>query len=184
MKVMTTATAAGILLLLGTVDAQQTETSEETGQQEMPATPHQEQATREIKSDLFKELDKDRNGSVSRQEAQAESSLVAGWSQYDRNGDDRLDAQEFSRFESSTSSAEGENLEVGQSGRTEAGMPATPHQQHAVRDDLIEELDKDGDGGISQQEAQGEARLAASWDQLDRNDDGKLDPRELDRFEQ
>lgn len=185
MKSMTIMTAAGILLVLGTADAQETDASAEAGQQEMPATPHQEQATREIESDLFKRLDADRDGSVSREEAQAESSLVAGWSQYDRNSDDRLDAQEFSRFEASnTSSAAAEDPELGQAGRTEADMPATRHQEQAVRDDLIEQLDKDGDGGVSQQEAQDEARLAANWERLDRNHDGKLDSSELDRFEQ
>lgn len=179
MKPMTSVTAAGLLLVLGTAGAQQAKPV----QQDMPATPHQEQATREIKSDLFKQLDDDRDGLVSRQEAQAESSLAAGWSQYDRNGDDSLDAQEFSRFESSTSVA-AEDPELGQAGRTEADMPATPHQEQAVRGDLIEQLDKDGDGGISQQEAQDEHWLAANWDRLDRNDDGKLDSSELDRFKQ
>lgn len=180
MKPMICVTAAGLLLVLGTADAQQTKPH----QQDMPATPHQEQATREIKSDLFKRLDDDRDGSLSRQEAQAESSLAAAWSRYDRNGDDRLDGEEFSRFESSAGSAAGADPELRQAGRTEADMPATRHQEQAVRDDLIEQLDKDGDGGISQQEAQDERRLAANWDRLDRNDDGKLDSSELDRFEQ
>lgn len=135
---------------------------------------------REIKSDLFEQLDQNRDGAISRQEARTKPSLVSSWSKYDRNSDASLDPEEFSGFEeASASSAAGT-----QPGRTEADMPATRHQEHAVRGDLVEQLDEDGDGVISQEEAQGEARLAARWDQLDRNADGKLDSRELERLEQ
>jgi Ca2+-binding EF-hand superfamily protein len=185
MKAMATAIAAGSLFILATVDAQQAEPPEEQEPAEgIPATPHQEQTAREIKSDRFEQLDADRDGSISRQEAQVESVLVASWSKYDRNRDQKLDAEEFSAFEQSSASAAEAEEAVGQRGRTAAGMPATAHQEHAVRGDLIEQLDKDGDGGISQQEARGESSLAESWDQIDRNDDGKLDSSELDRFEQ
>lgn len=182
MRLSMTVTTACLSCLLGTAAAQQTREPEAQGQQGIPATPHQEQAAREIKSDLFVRLDEDQNGSISREEAQASSSLSGAWSTYDRNRDEMLDPQELSAFEKSSMGSE--DVEEGRAGRTEADMPATAHQEHAIRDDLIVKLDKDGDGGISQQEAQGEDRLVASWDRLDRNDDGKLDPSELGRFEQ
>lgn len=185
MKPLISVTTACISCLLGTVAAQETGTPEAQERQGIPASPHQEQAVREIESDLFARLDQDRSGSISKQEAQAESSLSEGWSGYDRNRDGMLDPTEFSAFEqSSTGAAETEDLELQRAGRTEADMPASPHQEQTIRDDLIEQLDKDGDGGISQQEAQGERRLAANWSRLDRNGDGKLDTRELDRFDQ
>lgn len=186
MKAITTVMAACILSFHATVDAQQTETPEEAeSRQGIPATPHQEEAAREISSDLFKQLDEDQDGSISAEEAQAESSLSSSWSTYDQNGDETLDPEEFSGFErSSTSSAEEESAAAGQSATTEESMPASPHQQHAVQGDLIQELDTDGDGQISQQEAEAEAQLSDNWDQFDRNDDGKLDSRELARVDQ
>jgi Ca2+-binding EF-hand superfamily protein len=93
-----------------------------------------------------------------------------------------LDEQELSGVhESSTSSTQTEGLAgVG----TKADMPTTRHQEHAVQGDLIKQLDTDGDGKISQQEAEVEARLSDNWDEIDRNGDGKLDSNELDRVDQ
>ncbi|HEX7080434.1 MAG TPA: hypothetical protein VF329_05425 [Gammaproteobacteria bacterium] len=188
-----TVTSACALLLLGTAGAQQTQTTEEQSREAteeqsregIPATRHQEEAVREISSDLFERLDEDGDGAISRQEAQAEPSLTASWSRYDRNGDDVLDSAEFSEFDTSaTSSAEGGDAETGQSGPTEEGLPTTRHQQEVVRDPRVEQLDEDGDGAISRQEAQGDARLSAEWDQLDQNGDQKLDATELARLEQ
>jgi Ca2+-binding EF-hand superfamily protein len=63
-------------------------------------------------------------------------------------------------------------------------MPSTRHQEQAVGDDLLGQLDEDGDGMISQEEAEAEAQLSDNWDRLDRNRDGQLDARELDRSNQ
>lgn len=59
---------------------------------EMPATRHQEQA---LQGDLAKRLDKDGDGLVSRQEAQAEASVASNWNRLDKNRDGRLDAREL-----------------------------------------------------------------------------------------
>jgi EF hand len=172
MKTMTTALAACILSLHATAGAQQPAEDEES--EGIPATPHQEQAAREIASDRFKQLDVDRDGSISEDEARADPSLSGSWNDLDGNGDGSLDMEEFSASAAETSAA----------GATKADMPATRHQEHAVQGGLMKELDEDGDGAISQQEAEAEAQLSDNWDQLDRNADGKLDSRELDRFDQ
>lgn len=177
MKAMTTVIAASILSFQGAAVAQESATpTESEPRQGIPATPHQKQTTKEIKSDLFSQLDRNRDGAVSRQEAEAKSALTQKWSTYDKNGDGRLDSQEFSAFEQTSA---GDESSAGTSGDTKEGMPATRHQEKAVGNDLVGQLDKDGDGAISQQEAQVEAQLSDNWDQLDRNDDGKLDSGEL-----
>ncbi|MBN1239354.1 MAG: hypothetical protein JXB36_12700 [Gammaproteobacteria bacterium] len=185
MKPLITVMSACALSFLGTVGAQQAEPPEEEAREGIPASPHQEQALREVRSDLFERLDQNRDGSISRAEAQAEASLSGNWSEYDENGDQVLDPQEFSAFDAgSTASAEGERTQVARGELTEEGLPATRHQQQVVREDLVEELDEDGDGGISREEAQGEARLIEEWDELDRNSDGQLESTELALLEE
>jgi Ca2+-binding EF-hand superfamily protein len=176
MRTMTIVLAACIFSLLATAGAQQTGTPEDEKSQGIPATPHQEQAAREIPSDQFKQLDADHDGSISEHEAQADSSLSGSWSDLDQNGDGSLDMEEFSASSTETDPAA--------AGTTKADMPATPHQEHAVEGGLMQELDEDGNGKISQQEAEAEAQLSDNWDQLDRNGDGNLDSSELDRLDQ
>lgn len=181
MKPVTILMTAGSLALLGTVHAQQAETPEEEAEG-IPATQHQEEALRDVSSDLFNRLDANRDGAISREEAQAESSLSGSWNEYDQNGDQKLDQSEFAAY--NKSSTETEDVEIAQGVPTVEGVPVSPHQQQAIREQLVEDLDKDGDGGISQSEAQGESALISEWDQLDRNDDGKLDSSELEELEQ
>ncbi|HWM27565.1 MAG TPA: hypothetical protein VNQ14_03830 [Woeseiaceae bacterium] len=183
MKTMTTLIALGLLSVHGTGVAEPQEASEEQESQGIPATPHQEQAAREVKGDLFKKLDADRDGMISKQEGEQDSSVSGSWDGLDENGDGALDSQEFSAFNEGSSGTE-DLAGVSQSGRTEADMPATAHQEHAVEGDLVGQLDTDGDGEISPEEAEAEAHLSDNWDQLDTNDDGKLDSRELDSAEQ
>jgi hypothetical protein len=183
MKAISTLGAALILSFNGTVAAQQTSTPEDQStEQEIPATQHQEQTAEEVKSDLFKRLDQDRDGQISQAEAQSETTLSQSWSKFDQNDDGRLDSQEFSTFEQNTNMQEGAT--VGATGPTGEGMPISPHQEGAVEDDLLGQLDQDGDGQISQREAQVEAQLADNWDRLDENEDGMLDSRELSQLEE
>ena len=184
MKTMTTLIALGMLSVHGTGVAEPQEASEgQESRQGIPATPHQEQAAREVKGDLFKTLDTDRDGMISKQEGEQDSAVSGNWDGLDENGDGVLDSQEFSAFNEGSSGTQ-DLAGVAQSGQTEADMPATAHQEHAVEGDLVEQLDTDGDGEISPDEAEAEAELSDNWDQLDRNDDGKLDSRELDSVEQ
>lgn len=186
MKLVNAAIAACTLPLVAAAGAQQTETSDEQDREGIPATIHQEEALREIDDgNLFTRLDEDGDGAISRQEAQAEPSLLERWSDYDEDGDRALNREELSAFSASAaSSAEGDDLQVARGELTEEGLPTTEHQQQVVGDGIIERLDEDGDSAISQEEAQGDARLMSQWDQLDQNADGNLDSSELSRLEE
>src|SRR5690606_24320453 len=154
-------------------------------QQGIPASPHQEQAIREIGSDLFRRLDANQDGSISKSEAETESALTEAFSDFDTNGDQALDQTELAAYETSSGrAAEGEDIEVAEGGETLQGLPTSPHQREAVRNELVDVLDEDGDSAISRSEAEGEPDLLAEWDQLDRNDDDKLDSDELGRTEE
>jgi Ca2+-binding EF-hand superfamily protein len=50
-------------------------------------------------SQMFKTLDQDQNGTISKEEAQKQQQLSQNWSQYDTNHDDQIDTSEFSAFE-------------------------------------------------------------------------------------
>jgi hypothetical protein len=131
MKTISTLGAALILSFGGIAAAQQTATPEDEAKRSgIPATEHQEQATREVQEDTQ------------------------------------------------------DKATAGTRGQTEEGMPATPHQEKAVEEDLLAELDQDGDGQISQQEAQVETQLTDNWDELDENQDGMLDSGELSQLEE
>ena len=183
MRTMTTILAASLLSLQGVALAQDSATQsgqepppEQESRQGIPATEHQTQTMDEIKSERFSQLDEDGDRAVSREEAQAETQLSENWSTYDEDGDGSLNVEEFSEFE--RTSAGGDTTGILGVGETERDMPATRHQQR-VGDDLLGELDSDGDGALSKDEAQGNASLAGQWDQLDQNSDGKLDSQEL-----
>ena len=185
MKLISAVVAACTLPLVGVAGAQQTETRDEQDREGIPATVHQEEALRQIDGNLFARLDEDGDGAISRQEAQAEPSLLERWSEYDQDGDGALNRDELSAFSASAvSSTEREDLEVARGEVTEEGLPTTEHQQQVTGDGTIERLDEDGDSAISREEAQDDARLMAEWDQLDQNGDGKLDSSELSRLEE
>src|SRR5690606_29292367 len=133
-------------------------------QRGVPSTPHQETVSREIESDTFGHLDKNGDGAVSKDEAGKKSGLTDNWSQYDGNGDGSLDKDEFAAFEQRSNSSE-ELARTASSRSTQSGtagseMPSTRHQEQTVQDDLIGQLDEDGDGAVSQQEAEAEAQVA------------------------
>lgn len=184
MKYTITVVAASLLTCQGALAAQQTQPADEAERAEgIPATPHQEEATREVDDDLFAQLDADGNGAISREEAQAVATLTDNWSQYDQDGDGALDEEEFGRFEQDTTARTGV-AQAGEDRDPAEGIPATRHQEEALEGDLVGHLDKDGDGRVSEEEAQAEAELADNWDQYDANDDGQLDARELDQYRQ
>lgn len=188
MKATITAVAASLLACYGSAVSQETQTTDDQeSAQGIPATPHQAGTVREVESELFERLDQDSDGVVSREEAQGSAMLSDNWSQFDQNGDGALDSREFGDFraEQGTVSGAGEATMTG-AAETDAaaGLPETHHQEQTVGNDLLGQLDSNGDGRISQEEAQSEARVADNWDQYDQNGDGQLDSRELDRLEQ
>ncbi len=196
MKATMTAVAVSLLACYGTSVAQETGTAGEDERAEgIPATPHQAGTAREVESYLFRKLDEDGDDAISRQEAEGHSKLKENWSRYDQDGDDMLSSREFGDFRAEESVASGaaepsvtepsvagaaEQSQTGVAG----GLPETRHQEQTVGGDLVGQLDTDGDGRISQQEAQGEAQLAENWDEYDQDGDGQLDGTELDRLEE
>lgn len=164
------------------LNAQETDESQETAG--VP-TPHQEDVLRNIGDDLLGRLDQDGDGSISRQEAQAEPSISDKWSEYDQNSDGMLDHQEVAAIDqSSVSSDASDEFAVAEGQVTEEGLPASPHQREVIGDQLLVEMDKDGDGKLSQQEAEADSKLTTEWARLDSNQDGSLDAEELSEFEQ
>ena len=54
----------------------------------------------------------------------------------------------------------------------------------AGESELFKQLDSDGDGAVSAVEAAADPKLAAEWDMLDANKDGKLEQIEFSAFEE
>lgn len=50
-------------------------------------------------SQMFRSLDQNQDGTISKQEAQKDQQLSKNWSQYDTNKDDKIERSEFSAFE-------------------------------------------------------------------------------------
>lgn len=183
MKAMITAVATAVLSFQGTVAAQQTNPSDEEAAEGIPPTVHQEEVTRDVENPDFRQLDEDSSGSISREEAQASTKLSDSWSQLDQDGDGSLSREEFIEYDQVTAAGD-DAARAGTQGDPEDEIPATSHQEQTLGGDLVAQLDTDGDGMVSQQEAEAEAQLAENWNQYDENADGVLDPQELDRVEQ
>lgn len=185
MERMITLIVAGTLGAVGAAHAQQQQPVEEQESHDLPASPHQEEAVREFGGGLFERLDANHDGAVSQSEAESESTLIERWSEYDANGDQALDHEEFAAYDASRT-ADSEDVDVAEAegGATVQGLPVSPHQEQAVRNELVELLDEDGDSAISRSEAESDSHLIEEWDRLDRNSDGKLDADELSEAEE
>lgn len=99
--------------------------------------------------DLLKQFDKDGDGRISREEAQAAPRLAKHFDEIDTNKDGYLSNEELAS----------------------ARQMAT--------DRMFARIDTDGDGKISRTEAQRFPRLAAHFDQIDTDKDGYLTRAEL-----
>lgn len=62
----------------------------------------------EQSKERFQQLDEDRNGLLSREEAATESDLANRWSEFDKNHDGKLSPSEFSMFEQGAAPASGQ----------------------------------------------------------------------------
>lgn len=112
---------------------------------------------------LFKGLDRDDNGQLSRAEAQEFRSLTEGFDKADQNGDGDISRSEFSAFEQATN-----------------GAP--PNTLSPSRSQQFEHLDRNGDGVVSYGEAAAQPGLYAKFGDADTNLDGQLDRGEFAAF--
>lgn len=148
----------------------------------------------------FEELDTNQDGYVSREEAISSEPLVNNWSSADTNADDQLDQSEFSAFEEQQGGATEPAPDTGMGtdggmgtdtgGGTDSGAMGDPQSsadpmsgQAEGEIASFESLDTDGDGYISEQEAQAHDALANSWQDVDVNSDNQLDQAEFSAFE-
>lgn len=112
----------------------------------------------------FVQLDQNKDGYISQQEARTEPQLSQNMRQYDQNKDNRLDRSEFSAFEQ-------------QQKQSQLKGPATG----AVS---FQQLDTNQDGYIDMREAQNDQQLSSNLQQFDTDQDSRLDESEFSAFEQ
>ncbi len=127
----------------------------------------------------FEEIDEDGNGVISQEEAQTYDQLAQNWQQYDLDSNQQLDQSEFSAFESDMKPEDtGVNGAMG-----EDEMGAQAPDQKPEQTASFSDLDVDGDGIISQDEAQQNDQLAQNWQQYDFDSNQELDRAEFSVFE-
>ncbi|HYE35154.1 hypothetical protein [Methylocaldum sp.] len=68
-------------------------------EKDIPATRHQVEVEKEIKSERFKKLDANQDGLISESEGRVDTKLKEDWREFDKNQDGQLDQDEFSKFE-------------------------------------------------------------------------------------
>jgi hypothetical protein len=91
----------------------------------VPKSEHQSEALRDVDS-RFTQLDSDRDGKISRDEAQQDPALAKHWEDAQK-GDATMDQAEFAQFESMRET--GTNIYESQ-----GTLPSTKHQSETVRD--------------------------------------------------
>lgn len=116
------------------------------GTEGLPATEHQREAvgeegamTQEV-TQRFEQLDADRDGKISYDEAQAMPALKDYWDQQGKDKSAQMDQSEFAQFES--------QLQTGTDrGGGPEGLPATEHQKEAVEGGKSPAAPDSGAGG-------------------------------------
>lgn len=109
-------------------------------------------------AERFKALDTNGDGKLSREEVQAAPGLAARFDEIDADKDGQITQREFLAYHRAHPMA-------GSGGRGMGGAFA--------------KLDRNGDGFLSKDEVASRPRLAAQFDALDTDHDGKLSPAEL-----
>ena len=106
----------------------------------------------------FNDLDKDKNGSLSRTEAAGNPELVAKFKDADRNSDGKLTRTEYLRV-----------MAVKDAGTVKRKVTGADRKYPGFND-----LDKDKDGSLSRSESAGNPQLVSRFKEVDKNSDGKL----------
>jgi Ca2+-binding EF-hand superfamily protein len=117
----------------------------------------------------FNDMDKDKDGALSRSEAKGNPQLTAKFKEADKNGDGKLARSEYlavmGRQDAKTARAK-------VTGKDDAGTGTTAKAKS--NDPGFNNLDKDHDGALSRTEAAGNAELVKKFKEADKNGDGKL----------
>jgi Ca2+-binding EF-hand superfamily protein len=122
---------------------------------------------------VMRALDTDGNGRLSSSEIADAAKALA---KLDKNNDGEITPDEI--MAGAGNFRPGEGGRPGQPGQP--GAPGRPEGARGIGQQMIErmkELDKDGDGKFSKEEAP--ERLKARFDDIDKNQDGKLDAQEI-----
>ena len=201
-SVCTALLAAGGLLLLHPLTTLAATTSEYGGSSAAAANP----ASRSSQLPSFQDLDKNKDGYISKSEAKGMSALHKNWRAADTNKDGRIDQSELSAFEQSQSLKIGGSASAARGGAN--GMPAEsgtasqnaePAGASASGAQTFKNLDANGDGFIDRSEfsafekgqdsgmnstspSQGDVQRPG-FDQMDVNKDGRVDQSEFSAFE-
>jgi len=152
----------------------------------------------------FSTYDTNQDGVISSDEAQAAPSLAANFSRIDTDDSDGISADEYAAATSHIAPLSFSEVDLNNDGviseREAAAMPVSlqdaystvdadgdanisPSEYAAARTNLFQaedfaELDTDGDGVISEDEAQDYPPLSEAYDRVDANEDGLIDKRE------
>lgn len=105
---------------------------------------------------MFKKLDANGDGQLSRDEVKAAPMLSGKFDEIDTDKNGQLSKAEVRAYFASHKDERAEH-----------------------KDEMMARMDADGDGFVSREEAAKFPRLAAAFDKLDTNHDGKLSPDEL-----
>ena len=117
----------------------------------------------------FNDMDKDKDGALSRSEAKGNPQLSAKFKEADKDGDGKLTRSEYlavmARQDAKTARAKATGKDSAATGGTAKAKSNDPG---------FNNLDKDHDGSLSKTEAAANADLAKKFDEADKNHDGKL----------
>ena len=114
---------------------------------------------------LLKLLDKDKDGTLSREEVPER--LRAGFQAIDRNYNSKIDPSELSLL-----------LENYKDSMSPSSVPNRSGFGVRTSNQIFNDQDSDADGRLTKNEVSGQ--LSSSFKELDTNSDGKLDPREVE----
>jgi Ca2+-binding EF-hand superfamily protein len=117
----------------------------------------------------FNDMDKDKNGSLSRSEAAGNPQLVSRFKEVDKDGDGKLTRSEYLAVMARQDAQTAKQKVTGNNGKAGAGATSAKS-----KDPGFNNLDKDNDGSLSRSEAGGNPELAKKFQEADKNNDGKL----------
>jgi len=158
-KMKTTSILTAVLLGLGTAGVLAQEGSDRPeGRGPRPGGPGGPGQGRPNPEEMFKRLDKNADGKITKDEAPER--MAENFDKIDKNGDGAITQDEL---------------------KPPGGGQGGPGGDRPNAEEMFKRLDKNGDGKVTKDEAP--ERMAQHFDELDKNKDGALTPDELKRPE-